>query len=336
MNNLTVILTRNCNLDCTYCFEKHSDDSMSAEVASYIVENIQKYGIKRVSFFGGETLLNWSTLCFIIEQCKSKNLSVHYGLITNGILLDENKISYLKSNCVDLAVSFDGYSHNQFRGNTDIVYNNIIRVLADIDNLTVCSVICKKNIVGLAEDMISLYISGVKSILPSLNEKECQWDEKDFFELKTEYRKIAVYIAHQRKKGVHVRFDDFDILYYVLTNDIKSLNVSNCRFCKDNFVVDTDGSIYPCVMFLDDKENSIGSISEEMDNEKMNYLIKEYSKEIYDDCKECEYNWFCHKACACRNYIKNKNYSQYTICRYIKMKFEVIKEIIDEINRGWL
>ena len=308
---------------------------MSTNIADIIIYKVRKYGIKRISFFGGEPLLNWDMVCYIINNCEKQNIPVKYGLITNGVLLNKEKIQYLKIHGVDLAISFDGNNHNNYRGKTEIVYSTILLASKIIDNLTICPVICKDNIIGFADDMIDLYERGVNRILPSLNEKDCQWIPEDFIELRGEFNKIATYIARQRRLGQYKKFGAFDAIYHSIINNTRKPNCSNCHFCKDNYVVDTDGSIYPCVLFADDNNNCIGNIAGTIDNEKISNLMRNYSKKIYAECESCEYSWFCHNTCACQNYVKH-NYSQYTTCDYIKMNFGVISEIIDMLNNGLL
>ena len=54
--NFTLHLTADCNLDCRYCYEKHTREYMSTETALAACDLMFSVGHKQngFSFFGGE------------------------------------------------------------------------------------------------------------------------------------------------------------------------------------------------------------------------------------------------------------------------------------------
>ena len=90
-----LVTTRNCNLDCQYCFEgkKNNDLMLISDIEQIVdfIESVKKSGIPydkkdiQVDFNGGETLLNKK---FILEFIKkTRNLDYKNNMTTNGILV---------------------------------------------------------------------------------------------------------------------------------------------------------------------------------------------------------------------------------------------------------
>lgn len=112
--------TRACNLNCLYCYqpgkktiqpgESLSDSGlfMDTETVGKTIEFIlseDRQCRKHVQFFGGEPLLAWDTIKLFTERLRG---SAQFSITTNGTLLDEEKLDYLKSNGFALALSLDG------------------------------------------------------------------------------------------------------------------------------------------------------------------------------------------------------------------------------------
>ena len=95
---VAIEVTNKCNLDCQFCFNKFfkNDDGEKQELdyrcIKDIIDNICKFGIRRVRFSGGEPLLR-EDIYDILEYAKSKGLQV--WLNTNATLIDEKNISKL-------------------------------------------------------------------------------------------------------------------------------------------------------------------------------------------------------------------------------------------------
>ena len=71
-------VTQDCNLSCKYCYEKEkSKKNMSLQTADTVIEFILKYQTDKtnqVNFHGGEPLLNWDVIEYIIRQIIQSSL----------------------------------------------------------------------------------------------------------------------------------------------------------------------------------------------------------------------------------------------------------------------
>ncbi len=154
LQRIVLNVTNQCNLACGYCYE-YSDDKISntagkpkymdQQVAESAIDMLIKESAGRpaihVTFFGGETLMNFPLLRFSVEYAKRKsaeaNKTVEFSLTTNGTLLSEKIIDFLSEHKVGVTVSIDGdrelndkmrVFHNG-RGSYDIIVPKIKMLL---------------------------------------------------------------------------------------------------------------------------------------------------------------------------------------------------------------
>ena len=146
------ILSEKCNLACKYCFLGNAKKiatslDMTKEIAKKALE-YYSYQVrqkpqwyhyqKEFIFYGGEPLMNFETMKYVIEETKkmqNKKLlpkDIKYSLITNGLLLDEKKINYLKKNNILTSISIDGIGPKENMSRVDKKGNPIYYRLIDI------------------------------------------------------------------------------------------------------------------------------------------------------------------------------------------------------------
>jgi len=113
-----------CDLKCRYCVVhmnriNRDQKLMSREVAEEILKRFNNEVGKRGSLMmiGGEPLLNWRVVKYIIENCKGETM-----LFTNAYKLDEEKINFLSRYRNMVLTSLDGYKlkHNEDRFYPDV------------------------------------------------------------------------------------------------------------------------------------------------------------------------------------------------------------------------
>ena len=109
-----------CNLACTYCYggegEYGNCSLMTVENARAAVDwlMVHSEGLKRIwiSFFGGEPLLNLPVMKAVVAYARAEGSKqgkeVNFTVTTNGTLLTEEIVLYLKDNRVGLHISYDG------------------------------------------------------------------------------------------------------------------------------------------------------------------------------------------------------------------------------------
>ena len=111
-------LTEKCNLNCTYCYQNKRIRDIKFEdiknLIDYEISKKSKYSI--IIFYGGEPLLQKNLIKNTIDYINSKRCKTnfYYSITTNGTLLDDNFIKYMKdNNFINIAFSFDGMKDTQ-------------------------------------------------------------------------------------------------------------------------------------------------------------------------------------------------------------------------------
>src|SRR5262249_17440801 len=125
LQRIVLNITNQCNLACTYCYEYSPDKIsktdgkpkyMTAAVAESAIDMLIKESEDRpaihVTFFGGETLLNFpmlrSSVDYAKRRCAEAGKHVEFSLTTNATLLTEQVADFLAEHRVGVTVSIDG------------------------------------------------------------------------------------------------------------------------------------------------------------------------------------------------------------------------------------
>jgi uncharacterized protein len=155
LQRIVLNVTNQCNLACGYCYE-YSDDKisnttgkpkyMNHTIAESAIDMLIKESATRpavhVTFFGGETLMNFpllkSSVEYAKEKCAEAGKKVEFSLTTNGTLLTEKIIDFLSDHQIGVTVSIDGDRElndrmrifHDGRGSYDVIVPKIKMLLA--------------------------------------------------------------------------------------------------------------------------------------------------------------------------------------------------------------
>lgn len=135
-----------CNARCKYCYESHKNEIMSIKAAELIVNKLGVYtSIECVSFFGGEPLLNFSVIKYIVKNLSCRSKVGKYEVTTNGVMINQDVIDFFARYNFRVIVSLDGPRdiHNALRVGCDydavIEHINKMRILG-IEIVANCTV----------------------------------------------------------------------------------------------------------------------------------------------------------------------------------------------------
>ncbi|MBL7154903.1 MAG: His-Xaa-Ser system radical SAM maturase HxsB [Candidatus Portnoybacteria bacterium] len=148
-----VVVTLRCNHQCIYCHASAQDMSrkdldMSQETANQVVDKIFQTTspFLAIEFQGGEPLINWPVVKFIVEEAYRKNKKakkdLQIRLVSNFDFMTEERFKYLLDKKVSLCVSLDGPEklHNKNRPIRDSEnrysnYRNIVKWVKKFNKL---------------------------------------------------------------------------------------------------------------------------------------------------------------------------------------------------------
>jgi uncharacterized protein len=127
LTTLVLNVTNQCNLSCTYCYEygedklvdtaagsqpKFMDEATARQSVDFMLRESGANRVAHLTFFGGETLLNFpvlkSTIAYARARAAETGKGVDFALTTNATLLRPEIIEFLLDNDVGITVSIDG------------------------------------------------------------------------------------------------------------------------------------------------------------------------------------------------------------------------------------
>lgn len=138
------VVTKRCNLNCIYCQAMASEDSGNTDMT----EDVAKRGVDivlsspsqhiTIEFQGGEPLLNFDIVKYIIEYSQSikGDKDIEYCIATNITVLNDEILEYLIKHNVSISTSVDGNEsvHLNNRRCSQSVFQTTKNKIAEIQN----------------------------------------------------------------------------------------------------------------------------------------------------------------------------------------------------------
>lgn len=325
-------ITDRCNLQCKHCVSNcgpNKNDYLDYKKITNIIENLKLININRLVTTGGEPMIR-KDFYKIINYIKENNLNVKRLILsTNGTLIKDNNIKFLKNNFNSIEISIDGFDEES------------------------CSLIRGKGVFTTVINNIKLLQNeSFKDISLSMcfGEKNYKSLEK-FRKLNREMGTTSIeryFIPKGRGLENKNLFYEQDVTLPILIPLYKRENLENskkvnaissfrCNAVKEQIFIDYKGDIYPCPSLVDNKYK----IGNAMDRK---IIKKIQSNDIYDrdgfknleklypfnkeKCKECDINIFCIKCPAIADMLNDEK----SIETWCKLNYEIIDKIIWEMK----
>lgn len=320
-------LTHSCNLKCRYCFVHQNPETMTLETAKkavkFILEN-KNVDIPSINFFGGEPTICWDSVIVPLVEWVRDELKVlfTFGMTTNGTLLNDERMDWMKKYDVGMLFSIDGDKETQDYNRSDsfdLIANKIDRIAKDF-NPTFRSTVIPPTCHNVFHNIEFAIEHGFKSFFIVPNTYE-EWEEDKWNILKQEVRKYSDYYINCYKNGeipitfslIENSFKDIKRINNSITNNIfRNCSCTRCGLgCGGYVSIHPNGNIYGCqeMTSSDDNVFLIGDIYRGLDEKKIENLKSLYKPEDIegDDCKHCKLNRICNGSCIANNYIINED-----------------------------
>lgn len=117
MYAFAIWVTTKCNMRCSYCYEGNDKDShfmdkkTADETIKFVIEKINKSDMTIIDFHGGEPLLNFPAIKYIVDKLHNeyRDYKFSFGITTNGTICTPEILEFLSHNFgYSLTVSLDG------------------------------------------------------------------------------------------------------------------------------------------------------------------------------------------------------------------------------------
>ncbi len=344
---LCLIVTRQCNLKCSYCFEHHQPDTsaqpfMSLQTAKkallWLIHQSKERKNLEVDFFGGEPLLNFPLIRDTVHFARSleKKYYKHFqfSLTTNATLLSGEILDFLHEQRVSVIFSLDGSlatndlfrMDHKGRGTYRKTLKQINGALPYLETGYYVRGTYTHQTLRFCKEFIHLYEEGIRQISfePVASAvKDIAIEAEDLPKIKNEYEKLAEWIFTQQQKDPNLRFYHFEI--DLEQGMCKEKLCSGCGTGVEYLSVSPDGDLYPCHQFDGRKAFCMGNINNFEVNDDLRNQFKEntllYSRE---ECSNCWAKMLCGGGCiANHQFLQGDVKKVYSIgCEIQKMRLE--------------
>ena len=301
---LTIAPTLACNFDCTYCYQQqHRAEHMDARTEDRVIRFIQRFGkIQRlhVSWYGGEPLLRFDTMCRLTERIKALGTPFSASMITNAYLLEPDVIGRLEQlEMKSIQVTIDGPEeiHDRRRvhasgaptyarilGNLERLmeaWRGLLQIRINVDQSNLASYADTYRRLGeqFAGKKVQVYPGIVGDSRPDNPDLHCELDRQ---------QTAAFSIDAYREHGILPR-DPYPRLIY------------GCAATNRNaFIVGPLGEVYKCWRDLGNRDMVVGSIFDEREWDVLRIADYMTGTSSFDqpECRECFFLPVCSGGCA--------------------------------------
>ena len=280
-------LTNSCNLTCNHCYAGSSpkikiDGDLDASQWKIIIDKLFSKGVKKITFIGGEPLIQFDVLNELIEYIHGVSPNVDIIIYSNLTIMQNNKdwFAFLKKHDVAFGTSLYGVAaetHNRFTKNNnswDLTVRNIKILTENGFNV----------FVGYfyGEDDPAHDRKTVAEFITNLGVRQ--------YKINTPTKAGRALVNIQRKEKA---LNTLPVIkHFEVDSFVENQFYHNCY--KDVLTIKNDGTVLPCIMtrnlpvcnlLVDD----INVLAKSDLHEKFVSL----SKDNIEGCKDCEFRYGC-------------------------------------------
>lgn len=310
-----LIVTRNCNLLCDYCYLAKAlcpkvNADMTKETAEKGIDHfaklvqLQNLDKPQIIFYGGEPLINPEVVEYTLEYATQLIPNIEFMMNTNGTLVNVELAKMLAKYKVRVAVSIDGPKeiHDTHRidrggqGTFDRVIDGFRLLKANGVDVGVSCTITPSNVDCLV-DVIKWLIAELG--ITSLGFNLMMYDGRDSMSVEEYEQKAAKALIDCFKitRDVGVYEDRMMRRVRSLSEGIACIN--DCGGCGQQIVVAPDGKVGVCQAYLETGENFV-DLNDEFDP-TTNPLWKKWARRSpfnIPECGQCSALSMCGGGCA--------------------------------------
>lgn len=320
------VVSKNCNFNCIYCqagnLNQKENYNMSKETAKKAVDIAMESPSRYLTFEfqGGEPLMNFETIRYIIEYSKSisDRKYIEYNLVSNLTLLTDKMIEFFIDNKVTICTSIDGDKELQNKNrpykNADSYQETINKIKKLKEKQITVNAIetTTKYSLNKYKEIVDEYIElGLESIfirpLTKLGKADNNWNNigyeaEEFLEF---YKKALDYIIEKNKQGIFLSEGHSNIFLkkILLNQPVNYMELrSPCGGAIGQLAYYDDGNIYTC-----DEGRMLSEMGD--DSFKLGNVYKNTYKELMQcDCAKA----MCVSSCIeCLPYCSTCAYMPY-------------------------
>ena len=364
LSTLVVNVTNACNLSCAYCYEYGEDkiteptaggmpklmsEETARESVDFMFRSSGSLPVVRLTFFGGETLLNFSVLEKTIPYARARAAKegkrVEFSLTTNGTLLQPEIIEFLADNDVGVTISIDGPREMQDkfrvfhdgRGSYDVVAPKVRELLRRHRSRPIgARVTLTSDVLDIGRiyrhltEEIGFWEVGFAPVTTSA-ERTHAIGETGFDSMLSQFRELGQDFLSAALDGRHHGFSNVrDTIEELHKGASKALP---CGAGLGLMGVATNGDVALCHRFAGSEEHKLGTVNDGVNHDAQRTFLETHHIDQKTDCQTCWARPLCAGGCYHEAYtrygtteVPNLHY-----CDWIRGWTESCLEIYGEI-----
>ena len=311
-------ITERCNLKCKHCYfnEKFLKNELSLNqlftVFDDYIKLLKKWGlpreVSRISVTGGEPMIRNDFFKFL-EKCHQNREKTRYGILTNGILLNDEKISKLKKLEINYTqVSLEGMEENNDKIRGQGTFKKIIKAIKLLVkngvNTSISVTVTKQNLKDIPSLIKLAEKSGVNSLglrrfIPIGRGEKI----KKLILSPQETKKLYLYIVKTNQKLANQKLKlrlNIGCEDGILAQE--GYEVNTCVAGYSSLTILPNGDVYPCRRLPIYVGNVLKQTLEEIfyESEELKKLRNPENTNIH--CQNCIYFDECKGGAKCVSY----------------------------------
>lgn len=311
-----LVMTEECNMACTYCYINQKSKIMTKEVFdshyALLPYVMKTYGEKNyhAALFGGEPLLNWDLLEYIVPIFRKDPRCQQIVVMTNGLILQkEGKLEWLRDNNVGISLSFDGLWNIRNRplkgGNSSLpVYMNKEKPLYKyLTSGVSCKVMVAPESVETMVENYEWFVDTLGVTSPDFSlVRDHNWEKDSIYRFKIEIKKLASRNIKYIKEGTQSLVGFFQLaILDMLFGEVYGKRPFGCFAGCHGAGFMPDGKVYPCARF---GSNGKYVLFDSLKNQQFPVNIKKMlspqvcDPRVYEKCQECIIKNYCNAGCT--------------------------------------
>lgn len=312
ISHIALNVVERCNLRCTYCYagdgDYGKDSLMTFATAQRAIEYFAKSApLLKITFFGGEPLLNFALIKNVVEWLESVGRSkpfFRFSITTNGLLLNEAHLNFFKTHDFEVKVSYDGkvLQETQRTKNAQVA-EQIERKLKifeekihQLRSFYLRTTVSREHLDSFAQNILETLHSHNYRLhyarVSNRTEQE-RFHLEDAEKLGTLWRLVIDRLVEEENWAALLRLGNF-------RNHLRKIHRGQAQaFCGAglNYVsVSTIGRFYLCHRFTEDEEESLGDLEKGLDGAKLSELLV-LRGNTKEPCRSCWMRNLCKGGC---------------------------------------
>ncbi len=342
-----LMVTSKCNMSCSYCIARNmTKSSMTLDTGKKALDLFfsmsEGANLIEIIFTGGEPLLESENLFQLTSYAKDKlkklGINVAFILKTNGLLITNEIIKYIKDNDISVVLSLDGVSNvhdknrvtNNNKETHSIIIKNLKALLKNKISCTASFTVHPHETDNILTGVQYLSEIGVEQIDIGPAYGTVNWTDVSIRNFITSMTEVAKYLRQVRLNGANLQIEPLNEFSEHVNNELSDIWGCDAAVTKLAFL--PDGTISGCsslAMIAKEFPNLIiGDIFTGIDETALENLQNECKADFTfrKQCKDCQTASNCIGGCIAINYAANGN-------PYSSPSFYC--QTIDSISTAW-